>query len=352
MTGVADAAAVLPPPRRPVRPSWSYETVAKQEYQDSGGVTERNVLDSPRTRRKSRRLIEAADNEMAPQGLPRQATKTGNALGLDMKAVPGSHVIQTEPVVQQLRKNDIRSTTRNRLDRNNDAWEKQGVWLGEHLKQPMPSSGLMLDRGQQGQHALLPGGHPPGPEIETGPELPPKGTCECVSSSLPEARAPEKSKELASQAGSPQMDKAEAGPQTPSPDHPFPALLADSLLSPDWAQTAKSSGVDPTQSSQETRPDLWAIKKTSAVGSDLNLGQSTYKGRSLDQETPIERTTSSINDHQPHQSMTSNESTSTSPDIAITAKSPMVCIHTKPLRLNGLRNFQFRHIGQSLLRDP
>lgn len=344
MTRIADATAV-PHHRKSVRPSWSYETVAGQECHDSGEITERSILHSLRRRQKSRRLEEATDTEKAAQKLAHDANETGNALEMDMNAVPVSDTIQTEPALQQLRENDVRSRTENRLNGNDNTGEIQEVFLGENPSQPEDT----LKGGPREQHALLFGGHLPGPKPGTPNDLLYETTWNSACSSMLKKLASQKVMEANSgQTASSPMDNIATIPYSPGPDHQLPVTSIHSLLSSDWVQPAKHSEEDLSKAGQETESDLCAFEIASAHASGSSLVRSNYDVRSVNQDVFKKRKLNPTNDLQQYQPTNTNELTAPWLDMAIIAKPPEVRIHTKALGLSQLR---FSNLGPSAINS-
>ena len=102
MTGAADDAA-RPLPRSPVRPSWSYEIVTVEKQQDTGRVTESNILDTPRRRERQRKQKEATDTEMVADGQSPQTAVAANFMSVDVNAVTVPNAIHRGPSARQLR---------------------------------------------------------------------------------------------------------------------------------------------------------------------------------------------------------------------------------------------------------
>jgi hypothetical protein len=309
-------------PGSSVRPSWSYETVAMEEHQDTGRVAESNILDAPRRRKRPRRLQEATDTEMVVDGQARERAMAVNSMSVDMNAVPVPDVIDGGPSAQQRRDNNVGSAMRSK---------GQETMLGGIPRERVEKLVHGSVSRQQLQHAFSPLGHLGGPQTGTSSithapnEVSHPRTWENTCPSRPIVPGPEQMQEVNSiQEGTSWKNSHMALPHSPGPENLFTTNTTRSSHPHEFERSVNSSTAGLLGSAQAPELSRWALDNVSVSDLGFHSDHSIPNAIYAKQAVLGERALNSSNTPTPRQPILKDGPTTPSFDMATTAISPMV----------------------------
>jgi hypothetical protein len=318
VTGAANGAAQHPR-RSAVRPSWSYEIVAMEEQQDTGRVTESNILDTSRRRNRSRQE-KATDTEMAAEGQASMKALAANLMCVDVNSVKVPDKIHGRPSAEQPRDNNVASIMN---------CKEQEIGLEGILKQRAEKLPLGFIHDQQLQHAVSPLGNVRGPQAGVSPiTQPPNGLSngrdwEKAPPTIPTA---DQMQEVNStQESTLRKSNHLALPQILSSDDVLPAKNTLASRPHVFERLLNGSTTNLLHNTQTPEPSRWTLTNLSTSDSALHSDHSTYNARSSKQAIFEGRALKPSKTPTSRYIVLTDEPTPSSPlDTAVSAISPVV----------------------------
>jgi hypothetical protein len=326
MTQITDVVegAARPMPRSSVRPSWSYEIVTMEEEQDTARVTESNILDALRRRKRSRRQKEATDSQMAADGQAPQKAVAAKfmsvSVSVSMNSVAAPDAMQGRPSAQQPRDDDVVPI----MSSKEQETALEGIQRQRVRKLP-----YSFIRGQKLQHAFSPLFLVQGPQAAVSPiTQAPNGLSQ--GRNWENARpigptADQIEKVSSTQEGTLWKSNHVALPQHLSSDDILPTNNSRASRPHDLGHLLNRSALNCLGSAHTPESSIWTLNNVSVSDSAFYSDHSAYNTRSSKQAKFEGRALKQSKTPTSHYFVLTDEPTPSLLDTAVSAISPVVC---------------------------
>lgn len=290
------------------------------EQQDTGRVTESNILDTPRRRKRSRRQAEATDIAMVAEGQAPQKAVAANFMSMDVNSVTLPDTIHGEPSTQQPVDNNVVSIMSNK---------EQETAIEGILRQRAGKLPHGFIPGQQLQHAFSPLVYVRGPRAGVSPIMQ-------ATNGLSHGRNWENARQTvptadqlqevnSTQEGTLWKNNHVALPQFLRSDDVLPAINTRASHPHDFGHLLSRSAANPMGIAQAPEPGRWTLNNASVSDSALHLDHSNYNARSSTQAIFEGKALKPSKTPPSRYFVLTGEPTPSSLDTAVSAISPVVC---------------------------